>query len=163
MSLRTDTTIVQFIWMWILVSVAHGKVIFASYRIYMLSSTIPQVGYCCITHQRPNVSWCTGTTAIRAIGMWILVCLENAQIILVSDCINIIFGNDTNNLLMYTPPIQIWICHWELIPQSLIWLYCKNMYQWHRQREVCIIFVIYDVTWDTNNLVNVTSSIQQRY
>ena len=98
----------------------------------MLSSKLLEVGYCCFTYPRMNMWWSTGTTAIRAIRMWIPVSLENANIILVSDCINITISNYTNNLVKYTAPILIWIYHGQLISQSLIWLDCGNNYLWPR-------------------------------
>jgi len=142
MSLCTDTTIVQFIWMWMLVSVAHGKRIFISYCTYMLSRKILEVGNYCFTYPGTNGSWGTETIAIRAIWLWIQVSLENALIILVRYYTNMIFSNDTNSLVNYTPPLQIWICHREFTPQSLIWLNCKNEYQWPRQRDVLYHIIV---------------------
>jgi len=142
MSLWTDTTIVQFIWLWMLVSVAHGKKIFISYCTYMLSSKILEISNYCFTYPRTNGSWGIDSTAICAIWVWILVSLDNALIILVWYYTNMIFSNDTNNLVNYTPPLQIWICRWEFIPQLLIWLNCENEYQWPCQREVLYHIIV---------------------
>jgi len=143
MTLRTYTTIVQLIWMWILESVAHGKRIFVSYFKSTLSSKILEFCNCCLTYPDTNMSWCTDTPAIGAIWMWILVSLEYAQIIWVSYCINMFRSKDNNNLVHFTPPLQIWIGSWELIPQWFIWLHCENEHQWPCQRE--IVYHIFDI------------------
>jgi len=74
--------------------------------------------------------------------VWIVVSLENALIILVRYHTNMIFSNDTNNLVNYSIPLHMWICHWECIWQSLIWLNCENEYLWPRQREVLYHIIV---------------------
>jgi hypothetical protein len=52
----------------------------------------------------------TDTTVIDLIQMCILISVDNAQLIVVSDYTNMLSTEDTNNMLNVTMPDQIWIC-----------------------------------------------------
>lgn len=121
-----------------------------------------QVGKSIYSYPDMNMSLESDTTVDHLIWMWILVLLENPEIIVISQYINMLSSKDTMNLANVSPSIQIWICCWKLVLQSFICLDCEYLYQGLRQREVLWYYSLYALLWDTNHLLNITSPIWLR-
>jgi hypothetical protein len=66
-----------------------------------------------------NMRFKTDTTVVHLIPIWILVSVDTAQMIFVSNYKNMLSSKDTNNMLHVTIPDQIQICGSKLILQSL--------------------------------------------
>ena len=65
----------------------------------------------------------TDTTVVHLIQIWIIVLVENAQLIFISYCTNMLASEDTNNMVNVTGPDQRRICGPKLIEQSFSYSY----------------------------------------
>jgi hypothetical protein len=82
------------------------------------------LGICLLTCPVPTMSLSTDTPVAYSIWMWILVSLDNAEIIVVSCCITIQTHPDSNNFKDVTHPIQIPLCRWTFSQTENVYFWC---------------------------------------
>jgi len=100
------------------------------FYIYVVQYWYSLVDKCYSTYPDEIMLFITDTSVVHLSAMWILLFVDNWKNILVSYCINMASGTDTNHWGNDTPPIQIPICHSELILQSFIQSEFEYWYQW---------------------------------
>jgi hypothetical protein len=65
----------------------------------------------------------TDTTVVHLIRIWIIVLVDNAQLIFISYCTNMLSSEDTNNMLNVSGPDKIQMCGPKPIQQSFTYSY----------------------------------------
>jgi hypothetical protein len=93
------------------------------------------------------MSWRTDTTVIHLIRIWILVILHNAKLFSVSYCTDILPSNVTNNSVIVTVFILIWLYRSGLKLQLIIYFDCDTSISRQWKESFCNIFYRYAVLY----------------